>query len=97
MAEVKRPRRLYLRERQQAAREEEWDLAGVWRSKQQAQPGSPLADDFPMLVRLAAQGYTAREDLDGADEAELAANGEFSDRQAREILAALAVLLEDDA
>lgn len=95
MAEVKRPRRYYLRERQQAVRAEEWDLSGVWRSKQQGQPGVALPASFPMLVQLAAQGYTTVEDLDGADEAELAANGEFSVRQAAEILAALAALLED--
>jgi len=92
---LKVPRRYYLRQRQQAVRDEEWDLAGVWRTKQQAQPGTALPTDFPHLTRLAAQGYTTREDLDGATESELQLQG-FSSREAKAILAAIALLVSEE-
>ena len=88
MAEIKRPRRLYLRYRHLAALREEWDLAGFWRSKQEAQPGAALADDVPYLTRLQAAGYTTVEDLDGADSCELEAQG-FSSRESSAILATI--------
>lgn len=95
MAEVKRPRRYYLLQRQQCQRAEEISAAGVWRWKQERQPGTALPETFPSLTRLAAAGYTTVEDLDGADEAELEA-AEFSLRDAQWILSELAELLPDE-
>jgi hypothetical protein len=91
MAQVKRPRRYYHGQRAAAAELEQWDLAGAWRWKQEKEPGTPLPDDFPYTVRLSSAGYTAHEDLDGADAAELGRAG-FSPREAQSILAALAEL-----
>lgn len=48
-----------------------WGLESVWKSKQEAQPGTALPATFPFLSDLADAGYTTREDLDGADEYEL--------------------------
>lgn len=82
-------RRFYLAKRHEAVRLCETPLALVWQGKQEAMPGTPLADDFPYLERLDAQGYTTLEDLDGADSEELVEQG-FSAREAAAILAAAA-------
>lgn len=73
------------------ARLAECDSEGIWRAKQEAEPGAPLPSDFPYAERLAAAGYTTQEDLDGADEEELRCLG-FQVREAQRILAALAAL-----
>lgn len=80
------PRRYYLGKRQQAEQSEN-DLADVWRAKQEAESGEELPDDFPYAERLAEAGYVAFDDLDGADAAELVAQG-FTTREATAILAA---------
>lgn len=90
---VKLPRRYYLHKRLEAAAGEDWPVAGVWRWKQERQPGVALPADFPFLVRLVEKGYSTREDLDGADERELLKLG-FSTREAAAILKALEALLE---
>lgn len=70
----------------------DYDLAGVWRWKQERQPGTALPDTFPLLTELDAAGYTTVEDLDGADVAELV-RASFTSSQAKRILAALEPLL----
>lgn len=85
---LKRARRYYLAQRQAAAERLEWDLVGVWRWKQEQQPGTALADDFPYRARLEPLGYTTHEDLDGAVQPELMALG-FTSSEAQAILAAV--------
>lgn len=89
MSEVKRPRRHFLSKRRDALERCDTALAGVWQSKQEAEPGVALAADFPHRSLLASAGYTTIEDIDGADEAELVRAG-LNNRQARAVLAALA-------
>jgi hypothetical protein len=54
-----------------AASRQEADRASVWHGLQEAEPGTPLPAEFPHRATLAAAGYTAMEDLDGADVDEL--------------------------
>lgn len=91
MSEIRRPRRYYLLKRLVAGEFCEEHLAQVWRSKQEAQPGTVLPADFPSLSKLQLKGYTTQEDIDGADEAELASAG-LKTNEARAVLAALATL-----
>lgn len=90
MAEIKRPRRLYLHKRQEA-RKNRNDAEGIWRAKQEAEPGTPVSADFPLRSELAALGYTTNEDLDGADEHELRRVG-LTANDAAKVMAALAAL-----
>lgn len=91
MATLKTARRFYLRQRVVAMALGDPDIAGVWRWKQEHQPGTALPADFPLLTRLATAGYTTIQDLDGADEAELRAAC-FTQAEAKRILAALHAL-----
>lgn len=70
------------------------DLAerDVWRGKQEGQPGTPLASTFPFYTRLAAVGYTTKEDLDGADSDELMRSIGLNQRDADAVVAAFAKL-----
>lgn len=61
----------------------------VWAAKQLNEPGHDLPADFPLLTRLAAQGYTTFEDLAGASASELRLRG-FTAREAAAVLAAAA-------
>lgn len=70
----------------------EWELAAVWRSKQDARPGTALAATFPLLTKLAAARYTTKEDLDGADAGELVTNAALSRQEAEAVLRAVAAL-----
>lgn len=88
MADVKRPRRYYLHKRLEARLYERSDSDTVWRAKQEAEPGTPIADGFPFKTELAAVGYTATEDLDGADVDELVRAG-LTQKQAKQVIAAL--------
>jgi hypothetical protein len=67
-------------------------LEGVWRAKQEATSATALPDGFPFAARLAAVGYTAVEDLDGADADELVENVSLSTREAEAVLTALAAI-----
>lgn len=69
------PRRYYLSKRRAAHEMGDLALAGAWQAKQEAQPGTPLTDDFPGRVALAAAGYTTTEDLTGASIDELLRGG----------------------
>lgn len=92
MAEIKTPRRYYLHKRLvEQIYFCDGDAAAVWQSKQEAEPGTPLPDDFAHHAELTELGYTAREDLDGADAYELE-NAGLTRRQATEVLAAFAAL-----
>lgn len=64
---------------------------GVWRAKQEAQPGTTLPATFPALTALATAGYTTVEDLDGATEDELITAG-LSSHDARSVIVARATL-----
>lgn len=91
MSEIRRPRRYYLLKRLVAEDFCDETFVEVWRAKQEAEPGTALPSDFPVLSKLSAKGYTTREDLDGADEAELASAG-LKTNEARAVLAALVTL-----
>jgi len=91
VAEVKTARRFYLHKRHMAAQYEDSDLDLTWRAKQEAEPGSALPEYFPHQAALEAQGYTKREDIDGADAAELVRAG-LTQRQATDVIAAFAAL-----
>lgn len=74
--------------------DERAELAGrdVWRGKQEAQPGTPLATTFPFYTRLIAVGYTTKEDLDGATANELMSTVGLNQRDTDIVLAAFAKL-----
>lgn len=63
-------------------------MAGVWRSKQEEQPNTPLPSNFPFLSTLAAVGYTAWEDLNGATTRELVRHTKLSQSDAAAVLSA---------
>lgn len=83
-------RRYYLAKMHAAVANED-TIADVWQGKQEAEPGTALPADFPLLSRLQPLGYKAVEDLTGADSDELVEQG-FSAREAAAILAAHAAL-----
>lgn len=92
MAVVNSTRRYYLHKRLEARLYQgESDAELVWAGKQEAQPGTALADSFPFLTELGQLGYSKVEDLDGADEDELVRAG-LTTNQARRVLAAFAAL-----
>lgn len=88
MAEVKSLRRFYLHKRLEARIYQDSDLDTVWQAKQEAQPGSALAANFPHRSTLVSVGYTTSEDLKGADEEELI-RASLTPRQAKDVIAAL--------
>lgn len=92
MSETVRPRRYYLLKRL-AARHAEDLLENNWRGEQERQPGTPLPDDFPAKAKLEAVGYTAAEDIDGADCQELIEEVGLTERVAQVVLDAAAALL----
>lgn len=67
-------------------------VANVFLGKQQAEPGTSLAADFPDKAALALGGYTTVEDLRGADLCELECEAHLSKKQAQAVLSALAAL-----
>jgi len=79
------PRRWYLRKRQNA-RELCDGFEGFWRSQQEAQPGTALPDNFPLLSVLTAGGYTTVEDLRGADADELVFTANMHRRDAQIVI-----------
>jgi hypothetical protein len=85
-------RRFYLSKRIAARLEGMHALESLWRGKQEAEPATPLPEDFPHRTELEAHGYTAQEDLVGADECELVEWVELSVRAAKAVLAAHAAL-----
>jgi len=66
--------------------------AAVWQSKQEAEPGTTLPSGFPKKTELAAVGYVADEDLNGADCDELVDYARISRRDAQAVLTAYAAL-----
>lgn len=84
---LERARRYYLLKRLAATLREDDVMAGAWQAKQEAEPGTALAVDFPYRSRLVAAGYSAVEDLDGATSEELQQSG-FTPREAAAVLAA---------
>lgn len=90
MAEIRNYRRAMLLAARDHEALEEFGIAGVCRSNQQAAtPATALPASLTNLAsRLSAKGYFVREDLDGADIEELMAQG-FKRAEAAEVLAAL--------
>jgi hypothetical protein len=88
---LNRPRRYYLQKRLRARQlcEDE----GVWKWKQEREPGTALAADFPQRAALVAAGYTALEDIDGATTKELKRFARLSSQEADTVLAATAAAL----
>lgn len=88
--EVRSVRRYYLVKRLYAR---QLDLEeSIWKAKQDAQLGESLPSNFPHRSALAELGYSAVEDLDGADIDELNGQG-FTRLQAQAIFAALTPLI----
>lgn len=88
---LNRPRRYYLQKRLRARQlclEE-----GIWKGKQEDEPATALAPDFPNRAALVAAGYTALEDLDGASTQELKRFVRLSSQEAEAVLAATAAAL----
>jgi hypothetical protein len=88
------PRRYYHRERLNARERGDYELEGVWRSKQErCTPATPLPA-LPYVAQLRAAGYDVLEDLvsdrSSADELELVYVAGLTPTEAREVLAALA-------
>lgn len=81
-------RRYCLLKRRMATAVDDEATADVWRAKQAEIAGTALDASVPHQTELATAGYTAVEDLDGADADELVAAG-LSYRQATAVLAAL--------
>lgn len=69
--EVGSPRRYFLLKRQAALKDNSPALAGTWRWRQEQEPATSLPEWFPFVEQLAEAGYTAQEDLAGADLDEL--------------------------
>jgi hypothetical protein len=86
-------RRYCHRMRMNARATGEGQLEGVWRYKQEAQPGVALPAKFPFLAELALGGYTTIEDLDGADTYELQRIAKLAKADAETVLTALTPLL----
>lgn len=83
------PRRYFLLKRHAALKENSPALAGVWRWRQEQEPATPLPAGFPFAEQLAEAGYTAQEDLAGADLDELLVQlPTLSEKDAAGILAA---------
>lgn len=85
-------RRFYLMKRLSAREVGMCATELVWRGKQEAVPGTALPDGFPSRTALADVGYTAKEDLDGADCDELADYVGLSPSQSEAVFAALAAI-----
>jgi hypothetical protein len=85
-------RRYYLLKRLEARRTGDTPLDGVWRHKQESQPGTALPDAFPFRSQLAAVGYTTGADLDGAGVEELVDFVSLNPRDAATVVAAAAAL-----
>jgi hypothetical protein len=66
-----------------------YDMGQTWRAKQEAVAGTSLPSDFPHLSTLQAVGYSTKEDLTGADSAELVTNAGLNTVEATSVLAAL--------
>lgn len=92
MAEVRCARRYFLLNALSAELVDDRGLASAWRSKQQDQPGTPLPAGFPFRSELAEVGYTAVEDLDGADARELEQTTDLPTEHIEAILKALEAL-----
>ncbi len=89
---VPSPRRYYLLKRLEAVRAGDQPIDGVWRSKQEAQPGAALPATFPFRSQLVAVGYATAEDLDGATVDELVEHTALPSRDAAAVVAAAANL-----
>lgn len=81
-------RRFYLLKRIAASEAGERAIASVWKTKQEAEPGTALSNSFPSRSALADVGYTTLEDLRGASIDELVSIG-LSTPEAEAVLAAL--------
>jgi hypothetical protein len=92
VADFTSQRRFCLWKRMSAHVQGLYALAAVWRGKQEAEPGVALPDTFPSRAALVAIGYSTKEDLVGADVAELVEYVNISQREAEAVLAAFAKL-----
>jgi hypothetical protein len=90
---IKTVRRYFLRKSQELDRRWLPSLAGAYRAKQDATPGTPLPAMFPLFAPLAAARYTTKEDLDGATLEELMTFVELNRRDAQAVLDATAALV----
>lgn len=84
-------RRYYLGKRHESRRRLEFALEATWQAKQEAEPGTPIADGFPSKAKLGTAGYTTTEDLLGATLDELIWAG-LSTTEATRVMSELAKL-----
>jgi hypothetical protein len=89
---IRSVRRYYLRKSQALDLLWEPSLAGAYRAKQDGVPGTPLPADFPLRLQLSFRRYTTKEDLAGADVAELMNFARLNRRDAQTVLDAVAAL-----
>lgn len=92
MAEFTSRRRYCLYKRLSANTIGDTAIGALWQYKQEAEPGTTLPDGFPNKTELAAFGYVADSDLDGADTCELEEYVGLTTQQAASVLAAAAAL-----
>ncbi len=93
MSDITSPRRYYLVKRITSWRAGDCAISDVFRSLQEAEPGgTEWPTGFPGKAQLEAAGYVAKNDLDGADECELADYAQLSSRVATAAIAAAAAL-----
>ena len=93
MSEVRRARRYYLLQRLAAHERDEPGLESAFRAKQEEEPATLFASDFPFKAALEAGGYYAIEDVDGADFCELNRNAGLDQNAAQAVIAAAAALI----
>jgi hypothetical protein len=93
VSEVRRARRYYFLQRLAAHERCEPGLEAALRGKQEEQPGTLFASDFPFKASLEAAGYLAIEDVDGADCHELREKAGLDQSAAQAVIAAAAALI----
>lgn len=86
------PRRFYLSKRIAARLIGDHALSSLWQYQQEQQPHTDLPVGFPSKVALETAGYSAPEDLEGADQPELVDWARLSNAAARAVIAAYAAL-----
>lgn len=89
MSTVTSQRRYYLRKRLTARRDGDVALERAWAGMQASAPNAALPDNFPARAKLAAAGYSAIEDVTGADVDELVTDAGLSRHEAAAVVAAV--------
>jgi len=83
-------RHYYLGKEHQARRDGDMAMAGHWRQRKLAQPGTPFPPALACAAKLREAGYEAIEDVAGADARELESRTDLTEREVRAVLALVA-------